>query len=272
MSNGSVQSIGTMVQLPGGRFEMGTPVAHLDPLMKRYGIGWRGLLTPETPRHRVELDPFFIDRTPVTNRAFKLFINDQPQWNKDRIPDYLHHGTYLNNWSGNAFPADKGDHPVVYVCWSAAMAYARWAGKRLPTEAEWEYAARGGLPEAEFPWGDAVADSNRANYAASGLDTTTPVERYPANGYGLYDLAGNVWEYCLDAWQEDFYTVSPARNPVAGGSWFTGDDYLNVTARRVIRGGSWGGAPVNLRVTYRDSHPPTGTGDHVGFRCAMPVP
>jgi formylglycine-generating enzyme required for sulfatase activity len=124
------------------------------------------------------------------------------------------------------------------------------------------------LPDAEFPWGNAAVDPIRANYGDSGIGMTTPVGRYPPNGYGLYDLAGNVWEYCLDAWQEDFYTVSPVENPIAGDHWFTGDDYLQVTTRRVIRGGSWGGGAVNLRVAYRDSHPPSGAGDHVGFRCA----
>lgn len=120
---------------------------------------------------------------------------------------------------------------------------------------------------AEFPWGNDLVDATRANYSASGIGMTTPVGRYPPNGYGLYDLAGNVWEYCLDEWQEDFYAISPLQNPIAGAGGFTNDYYRQVTTRRVIRGGSWGGAPVNLRVAYRDSHPPTGAGDHVGFRC-----
>lgn len=107
-----------------------------------------------------------------------------------------------------------------------------------------------------------MPDSRRANCHASGIGTTTPVGHY---------LAGNVWEYCLDAWQKDFYVVSSMQNPVVGGSWFTEDDYLQVTTRRVIRGGSWGGAVVNLRVAYRDSHLPTNAGDHVGFRCVKIV-
>ncbi len=157
---------------------------------------------------------------------------------------------------------------MVYVCWYAAVAYAQWAGKRLPTEAEWEFAARGGSDEAEYPWGDAPPDPGHANYAASALGTTTPVGNYPPNPYGLYDLAGNVWEYCVDEWRTDYYASSPSDNPVAGGDLFTNDSFYQVTERRVVRGGSWGGAPVNLRVTYRDSHPPTDAGPHVGFRCA----
>lgn len=210
-----------------------------------------------------------MDPYPVTNRLFKEFVADQPQWQRDQIPAYLHNGSYLHHWQNNTYPADRADHPVVYVCWYAAVAYAQWAGKRLPSEAEWEYAARGGLPDAAFPWGDAPVDVTRANYCASDIGMTTPVGAYPPNGYGLYDLAGNVWEYCLDEWQEAFYTVSPIQKPLAGADQSMGDDYGQVTTRRVIRGGSWGGAPVNLRVAYRDSHPPTGAGNHVGFRCVQ---
>lgn len=263
-----------MVLLSGGTFAMGTPASAIDRLCQTYGINFRGLFTPETPQHTVELAPFYLDPYPVTNRQFKAFVDDQPQWQRTRIPSHLHNGSYLQHWLDNEYPADKAEHPVVFVCWYAAVAYAQWAagahGARLPTEAEWEYAARGGLPNAEFPWGDAPAAATRANCAASGLGTTTPVGSYAPNPYGLYDLAGNVWEYCLDEWQEEFYASCPIQNPVAGAHWATGESYWQVTTRRVIRGGSWGGAPVNLRVAYRDSHPPTGAGDHVGFRCAKP--
>lgn len=249
---------------------MGTPVAAIEPLMQHYKINFRGLFTPEMPQHTVMVDPFWIDPYPVTNRLFKAFVDDQPQWQRGQIPAQLHNGRYLEHWQDNDYPAGLADHPVVYVCWYAAVAYAQWVagdqGARLPTEAEWEWAARGGLA-AEFPWGNDLVDATRANYSASGIGMTAPVGRYPPNGYGLYDLAGNVWEYCLDEWQEDFYAISPLQNPIAGAGGFTNDDYGQVTTRRVIRGGSWGGAPVNLRVAYRDSHPPTGAGDHVGFRC-----
>ncbi len=150
--------------------------------------------------------------------------------------------------------------------WHAAVAFCRWAGKRLPTEAEWEHAARGGLKEKSFPWGDEPPDKTRANYHASGTGATARVASYPANGYGLFDMAGNVWEFTLDEWAA--YTPSPQVNPVAGGNLFADDSFQAVTSRRVIRGGSWGGAPINLRVAYRDSHPPEGTRDFVGFRCA----
>ncbi|RIK39659.1 MAG: hypothetical protein DCC55_17525 [Chloroflexi bacterium] len=260
-----------MVRLPGGEFVMGTPLADIERLLERYQVNHRDLFLPESPQHPVSLTPFYMDRYPVTNAQFKLFLDQQPAWRREQVPAQLHNGAYLKHWSDNEYPPDKADHPVVYVSWYAAVAYARWAGKRLPTEAEWEYAARGGLANAPFPWGDDPPDAGRANYGASGLAGTTPVGRYPPNAYGLFDLAGNVWEYCIDEWQADFYATSPHENPVAGGNLFDKEDFLAVATRRVIRGGSWGGAPLNLRVAYRDSHPPAGAGPHVGFRCAQTI-
>ena len=110
-------------------------------------------------------------------------------------------------------------------------------------------------------------DKHRANYGASGLGTTSPVASYPANGYGLYDMAGNVWEFLADEYRP--YTAAKLNNPVAGGDLVeSGDAFLHITTRRVIRGGSYGGEPINLWVEYRDSHPPTAAKDFVGFRCA----
>ena len=125
--------------------------------------------------------------------------------------------------------------------------------------------------EQEFPWGDRPAETDLANHAASGHEETTPIGSYPQNGYGLHDMSGNVWEYCLDEWQPDYYGMSPHGNPLAGGAEQADLEFLNVRTRRVIRGGSWGGSPVNLRVAYRDSHPPDGARDHVGFRCVAPL-
>lgn len=261
-----------MVYVPDGTFEMGTPAAELKRLQQAYEISFAGLFEPEVPRHTVQLDPFCIDAYEVTNARFKAFLDAQPQWRPDRIPARYHNDDYLRHWQGNDYPASQADHPVVFVSWYAAVAYAQWAGKRLPTEAEWEYAARGGLVRAEFPWGNDAADPGRANYGESGIGGATAVGSYPPNGYGLYDMAGNVWEYCLDEWHVDFYASSPRANPVAGGSMFLDGAFHEVTTRRTIRGGSWGGVPVNLRVAYRDSHPPEGAGPHVGFRCARSIP
>jgi formylglycine-generating enzyme required for sulfatase activity len=258
----------SMAMCPGGTFRMGTPPSRLDQLQQLYQISYRDLFTPETPQHTVDLAPFAIDIHPVTNEQFFAFLVAQPAWQPDQIASQLHNGNYLKHWDGMHYPASIAHHPVVYICWYAAVAYAAWVKKRLPSEAEWEYAARAGQEEAEFPWGAAPADPSRANYAASGVQMTTPVGSYPPNPYGLYDLAGNVWEYCLDEWHANYYAISPRANPVAGDGWVIHADAPWVTTRRVIRGGSWGGDPVNLRLTYRDSHPPIGAGSHVGFRCA----
>jgi formylglycine-generating enzyme required for sulfatase activity len=159
----------------------------------------------------------------------------------------------------------KSHYPVVQVSWDDAVAYAKWAGKRLPTEAEWEYSARGGL-DTLFPWGNQPVDRTRANFSGSGLGTTSPVGMYPA-GYGLFDMAGNVWEFLADEWQP--YSSTPQKDPVAGGDLFLdGMAYLGVKTRRVIRGGSFAGDPVNYWVEYRDSHPADGAREFVGFRCA----
>lgn len=257
----------TLVICRSGSFRMGTPSSSLDQLQQTYQISFPDLFAPEMPQHQVELACFAIDIHPVTNAQFLAFLTDRPEWQPDQIARQLHNGDYLKHWSGLRYPAHLANHPVVYVCWYAAAAYAQWAKKRLPTEAEWEYAARAEQGDAEFPWGVAPADPTRANYAASGIHTTTPVGSYPPNPYGLYDLAGNVWEYCLDEWQANYYAVSPRANPIAGDSGLDYEDVTRVTTRRVIRGGSWGGDPVNLRVSYRDSHPPTEAGSHVGFRC-----
>jgi formylglycine-generating enzyme required for sulfatase activity len=257
-----------MTLLPGGSFLMGTSSDQLDQIQARYDISYRPLFAPETPQHAVDLAPFYVDVHPVTNAQFHTFLQAQPMWRPDQIGPHLHNGDYLKHWHDMWYPEHLASHPVVYVCWYAALAYAYWANKRLPTEAEWEYAARGEQSNAEFPWGSAEADPSRTNYSRSGIGMTTPVATYPPNPYGLYDLAGNVWEYCVDEWHEDYYAISPRADPVAGSEWMEHSDYTEVTSRRVIRGGSWGGDPVNLRVTYRDSHPPLGAGPHVGFRCA----
>ena len=130
------------------------------------------------------------------------------------------------------------NHPVVGVSWYGAMAYAKWAGKRLPTEAEWEKAARGGLVGKRYPWGDTI-DATNANYGNT-VGYTTAVGSYPANGYGLHDMGGNVWEWCLDAHDRYFYRSSPPRNPIAGGTIRSIlDNYTDLKTPRTIRGGTF---------------------------------
>ena len=244
-----------MVLIPAGSFEMGSNDAEAD--------------ADEQPVHTVHLDAFYMDKYEVTNAQFKVFVDANPQWQKDNIEDRFHNGVYLDDWIGNDYPAGRADHPVNRVSWYAAMAYAEWAGKRLPTEAEWEYAARGGLAGKKYPWGDAISPVD-ANYGEPFGDTT-PVGQYAANGYGLYDMAGNVWEWCLDAYDADFYAVSDdSRNPIAGGEV---DNFKTIPTdpSRVLRGGGWFNSAQFLRVAFRVRNTPTDAPWHYGFRCARAV-
>ena len=250
-----------MVLIPAGDFQMGSDDSDAND--------------DEKPVHTVYVDAFYIDKYEVTNTQFKAFVDANPQWQKARIPDKYHSGAYLETWSGNNYRSGKDDHPVIFVTWYAAMAYAQWAGKRLPTEAEWEKAARGGLVGKKYPWGDTI-DASKANYDKYQIPIawtrpTTSVGSYSPNGYGLYDMAGNAFELCLDAYDATFYASSLRRNPVAGG-WI-GNDFANVQTdtSRVLRGGSWSNAAQGVRVANRASASPTDTFDALGFRCARDV-
>jgi len=261
-----------MVSIPGATFEMGQDKADIPRLQKMFKIKRAEMFADETPRHSVRIDPFYLDKTEVTNAAFKKFIDKSVEWQKGWIPAGFHNGKYLQDWNGNDFPTGKANHPVVFVSWYAAVAYCRAKGKRLPTEAEWEYAAGGGSPLRIFPWGDAMPDPSRANFSANGLNAATSVANYPPNSFGLFDMAGNVWEYLADEWQKYPETEALQINPIAGGDLFLGNTFRQVKTRRSIRGGSYGASPVNMRVTFRDSHLPENAGDHVGFRCARSAP
>ncbi len=208
-------SIGPMVRVRGGTVQMGIEATQIPDLVKTFDINVPQLFQDEVPRHSVTLDDFYIDKYPVTNAQFKSFTDANPEWHPDRIPRELHNGNYLKHWKEPITMTTKADHPVVNVSWYAAVAYCRWAGKRLPTEAEWEHAARGGL-DALFPWGNQPVDRSRTNFSGSGLGTTSSVGKYPANGYGLFDMAGNVWEFLADEWKP--YPSTPQKNPVVGGN------------------------------------------------------
>ena len=243
-----------MVLIPAGEFRRGSNNGQED----------------ERPVHTVYVDAFYMDKYEVTNAQFQKFVLANPDWDKGRIADRYYDGDYLQHWTGNDYPSEKANHPVVYVSWYAAMAYAQWAEKRLPTEAEWEYAARGGLEGKKYPWGDGI-DSGKANYAAN-VGDTTPVDRYPPNGYGLHDMAGNVWEWCLDQYDHDFYSVSRRKNPIGGPytiNWFRFiDNFTRVKTSRVTRGGGWRSGPTALRVADRNYGSPELTSwTEFGFRC-----
>ena len=248
-----------MVLIPEGEFKMGSNDGGADP--------------DEQPVHTIHLDAFYIDANEVTNGEFKDFVLANPRWQKDRINEKFHDGSYLKDWNGNNYPLGERDHPVRYVSWYAAMAYAVWVDKRLPTEAEWEKAARGGLDKKQYPWGNGI-NLNRANYGKH-LGETTPVGDYPSNDYGVYDTAGNVWEWCLDGYEADFYANSPRRNPTAGANNIEEivKDFENIADFRVIRGGGWNSNPEWLRAANRHGTSPAYAGiGALGFRCAKSLP
>ena len=263
-----------MVLITAGEFQMGSNDGEAN----------------EQPVRTVDVDAFYMDKYEVTNAQYKKFVDANPQWRKDSIADRFHNGSYLKTWSGNNYPSGEADHPVVSVSWYAAMAYSKWAGKRLPTEAEWEKAARGGLFGKKYPWGNTI-DARNTNYNRN-VGGTKVVGSYGANGYGLYDMAGNVWEWCLDVYDRDFYLHSPRENPVSGSPRenrvfgvsprenrvFGGgsiqsilDNYSNNESSRVLRGGSWGNGASNVRCANRNSTAPAVTNSYIGFRCARTV-
>jgi formylglycine-generating enzyme required for sulfatase activity len=237
------------VAVSGGSFMMGTAESKVEALMARFSSKRRELFASELPSHQVALRAFFIDRTEVTNASFKAFLDGHKEWSREHVPAERHNGEYLKAWADGSYPAGEADLPVTWITWHAAAAYCESVGKRLPTEAEWEFAAGGGLA-AEFPWGDEAPDATRANWSGTKIGKPSRVGDFPT-AHGLYDMAGNVWEFTADAWKDSYSDTAPAS-----------------PGRRVIRGGSFGGSPVNLRVRYRDSHPEPGAGPHVGFRCA----
>ncbi len=221
-----------------------------------FQMGSNDGLDDEKPVHTVYLSAFYMDTYEVTVGQYKKFVSATGY----RAPDW--------NFVAEFSPTDN--HPIIYVSWHDAAAYAQWASKRLPTEAEWEYAARGSLSGKKYSWGDSI-DESRANYS-SNVGSTTPGGKYPPNGYGLYDMAGNVWEWCMDEYDKDFYAKNSKQNPVAGGLIsFVSNDFANVKTARVLRGGCWLYSPGLLRVARRNRTTPTYSSSLLAFRCAGSV-
>ena len=274
-----------MVRIPAGEFRMGTDEKPSPDVKKVFSYtshgrskpyyypsgGYKDVHDNEKPVHTVYLDVFYIDTYEVTNAQYKEFVDANPEWSKTNIDERFHDGDYLRLWEGNTYPKWAANHPVVYVSWYAAMAYAEWAGKRLPTEAEWEKAARGGLIGKAYPWGNSI-DASKANYQMN-FASTLPVGTYAPNNYGLYDISGNVWEWCLDEYDPDFYKNSPPRNPIADAN---ANSIAGVLANakmaprenlRQFRGGSFRTNPLDVRVSLRAGGPPVCTISGLGFRC-----
>ena len=218
-----------MVLIPAGEFQMGSNDVDYDG----------------KPVHTVYVDAFYMDVHEVTNAQYKEFM----EATKRSAPAY---------WNDPNF--NPPNQPVVGVTWEDAKAYCEWAGERLPTEAEWEKAARGGLVGKKFPWGD-EASRDYANYFSSeGKDTWStiaPVCSFTPNEYGLYDMAGNVWEWCADWYGENYYSASPKENPKGPDTGYY----------RVLRGGSWNLDYSYLYVAKRYSRDPLSKYNDQGFRC-----
>jgi formylglycine-generating enzyme required for sulfatase activity len=220
-----------MVGIPAGEFIMGA--ADDDPHAYDH----------EKPQRTVYLDAFYMDKYEVTNAQYR-------KCKEAGACARPFDATYYDD-------ADYARHPVVYVRWQWAKAYCEWAGKRLPTEAEWEKAARG-TDGRTYPWGEGI-DCDHAQYNECG-GQTVPVgsKSKGASPYGALDMAGNVWEWVADRYQEDYYQAAPDRNPQGP----------NKGTAQVMRGGSWSEAPVNVRCAYRSWYMPDARYFNLGFRCA----
>jgi formylglycine-generating enzyme required for sulfatase activity len=283
-----------MALIPAGEFQMGTD--------GDYGFPLDG----EGPAHAVKLAAFYLDVTCVTNEQFNAFVNatgyktesERFGWSfvffghlsaKQQATAVrlrvlgsewwcrVDGATWRHPEGPGSHIKQRWAHPVVQVSWSDAVAYATWVGKRLPTEAEWEYAARGGLAQKRFPWGDELEPEGRhrmnvwqgvfptANTEADGHFGPAPAKSYRANGYGLYQMTGNVWEWCADWFDAATYRRNargqPCVNPTGPG---TGD-------RRVMRGGSYlchASYCNRYRTDARSSNTPDSATTNLGFRCA----
>jgi sulfatase modifying factor 1 len=276
-----------LVTVPGGRYRIGDESSWSYP-----GDG-------EGPEHEVELSPFRIGRTTVTNRQFLEFV-EAAGWKTDAeryewsfvfggsLPDDFPPTRGVEaapwwrqvmgaDWSHPEGPhsdvADRWGHPVVHVSWNDAEAYCAWAGARLPTEAEWEVAARGGLHGQPFPWGDRLEPDGShqmnvfqgefpgANTGEDGYLGTAPADAYNPNGYGLYNVCGNVWEWCSDWLGLEYYRTAPLRAPAGPASG----------TRRVQRGGSYlchESYCRRYRVSARFGSEPDSSSSNVGLRVA----
>lgn len=226
-----------LVLIPAGEFLMGSESGY----------------PAERPVHRVSMDAFYLGVHPVTNEQYARFVAET-NW---RVPYLDDRRMQRENWhpETRTYPPERGQHPVVLVSWRDAHAYCTWAGGRLPTEAEWEKAARGGLAGKLYPWGD-VIDPTLANYDNQG--GTTPVCSYPANGYELYDMVGNVWEWTADWYDPHYYAHSPLANPQGP----------ETGATKVLRGGAWLLFAEFCRVAYRFRNNPDFRFNLIGFRLA----
>lgn len=308
-----------MVWIPGGEFSMGAA----EPTGMDHNHAGMLATQDSRPVHRVFVDGFWMDRTEVSNAEFARFVastgyvtvaerkpsaKDFPDASPEMLvpgsvvfsppsrpvplDDHLQWWVWVKgaNWrhpeGPNSSIQGRENHPVVHVAYEDAEAYARWAGKRLPTEAEWEFAARGGLTGKVYPWGDEFMQNGRfmtnsfqghfpdRNSRSDGYTSTAPVAQFPANNYGLYDVAGNVWEWVSDWYRPDYYAQlaknGVARNPQGPQNSFDPDNPGQLM--RVHRGGSFlctdQYCARYMVGTRGKGEVATGT-NHLGFRCVQ---
>jgi len=304
-----------MEWVPGGTFTMGSDRHYRE----------------EAPRHLETVDGFWMDRWPVTNAQFRRFVDETGHVTQAELaPDptqypgadpallvpasvvFVKPATRVDlrnhfnwwayvpgaDWRHPSGPASSivglDDHPVVHVGFDDASAYARWAGKELPTEAEWEFAARGGLEAEEYAWGDALMPGGKhmaniwqgnfpvQNLGEDGYERTSPVMAFPPNGYGLYDMIGNVWEWTSDWWSSRHASEAAKpccipKNPRGGREDSSYDPHLPdiKIPRKVLKGGSHLCAPNycrRYRPAARHAEPVDTSTSHVGFRCVARLP
>ena len=287
-----------------------------------FAMGSEQFYPEERPVHRVSVDGFWIDEHPVTAAEFRRFAREtkyvtlaertpDPALYPDADPALLVPGSLVfrktagpvnlddhRNWweyvpaASWKHPGGRGTtingrdhHPAVHIAFEDAQAYATWAGKELPSEAEWEYAARGGLDGAVFAWGDEHFPDGKAmantwqgefpwqNLKLDGFEGTSPIGSFPPNGYGLFDVTGNVWEWTCDSFVQQHLDVEHSccapRNPRVAGTAAEGGDAIG---RRVIKGGSHLCAPnycLRYRPAARQGHAVDSSTSHLGFRCVV---
>ncbi len=275
-----------MVLIPAGEFQMGIgnlEISQLVRLEKKYIPGGikANLLEKETPRHTVYLNSFYIDKYEVTNAQYRRFVQEtghkEPEGWSFVLSESGDVKYGFNPWQDRNF--NGANQPVICVSWEDAKAYAEWAGKELPTEAEWEKAARGGREGKKYVWGAGWLPRKAGNFADvtlgkvipdwliikgydDGYAYPAPVGSFIPNGYGLFDMVGNVEEWCADWYGKDYYLNSPRHNP-------TGPD---TGAVRVVRDGAWLNCdPYSLHIAHRHGNDPADANEGIGFRCVSRV-